>query len=153
MAHIHELIDFIANAYIVNDNRILLIKHKELGLWLPIGGHIELNEDPEEALYREVKEECGLEIELLSLKTEFNTAEFKSLPMPFYLDIHKIKNNHRHVAFEYVAKAKTNDIKLNELEHDDIKWFSKEDLDDPQYNLKDNVKFLAKKALELERNA
>ena len=65
MPHIHELIDFVVDIYIVYKDKVLLIHHKELKKWLPIGGHIELDEDPEEALFREVKEECGLEIEVL----------------------------------------------------------------------------------------
>ena len=32
---------------------------------LPLGGHIELHEDPEQAALREAKEESGLEVELL----------------------------------------------------------------------------------------
>ena len=31
--------------------KFLLIKHKKLKKWLQPGGHIELNEDPEEALF------------------------------------------------------------------------------------------------------
>ncbi len=58
MAHTHELIDFIINIYIIYKGKVLLIYHKKLDKWLPIGGHIELDEDPEEALFREVKEEC-----------------------------------------------------------------------------------------------
>ena len=57
MPHIHDLIDFIVDAYIVHNNSVLLILHKKLKIWLPIGGHIELNEDPDEALMREIKEE------------------------------------------------------------------------------------------------
>jgi 8-oxo-dGTP pyrophosphatase MutT (NUDIX family) len=44
-----------------------LINHKQLNKWLAIGGHIELNEDPDEALFREGKEECGLEIKVFNI--------------------------------------------------------------------------------------
>lgn len=74
MPHIHDLIDFIVNIFIVYENKVLLIYHKQLNKWLSIGGHIELNEDPEEALFREVREECGLEIRVLGEKPEFNLS-------------------------------------------------------------------------------
>ena len=60
MPHIHEKIDFTVSLFIVEGERVLLVHHKKLNCWLPIGGHIELEEDPEQAAYREAKEECGL---------------------------------------------------------------------------------------------
>jgi ADP-ribose pyrophosphatase YjhB (NUDIX family) len=65
MPHIHEKIDFTVSLFIVEGEKVLLVHHKKLDRWLPIGGHIELDEDPEQAAYREAKEECGLEIELI----------------------------------------------------------------------------------------
>lgn len=150
MAHIHELIDFIVNAFIVYKDKVLLIKHKELGIWLPIGGHIELNEDPEEALCREIKEECGLNVSLVAKTTEYNGTDSKFLPLPAFLDIHSINEKHRHIAFEYVAIAKNDNATLNAAEHHEIKWFSEEELD--RMELKENVKFLAKEALKIARN-
>ncbi len=41
--------------------RVLLIKHKRLGTWLPVGGEIEPGETPLEAARRELFEETGLE--------------------------------------------------------------------------------------------
>ena len=94
MSHIHELIDFVIEAFIIFDNKVLLINHKQLNRWLPIGGHIELNEDPEEALFREVKEECGLKIEVFDKKPLLESEGTKFLYSPSYLDIHKISENH-----------------------------------------------------------
>jgi len=44
-----------------NDGEILLIHHKRLGTWLPVGGEIEGGETPLEAARRELREETGLE--------------------------------------------------------------------------------------------
>ena len=53
MAHLHEKIDFTVSLFIVEKGKLLLIHHRKLDRWLPIGGHIELDEDPEQAEYRE----------------------------------------------------------------------------------------------------
>ena len=55
MAHIHEKIDFVSTAFIVHKDKVLLGHHRILNLWLPIGGHIELDEDPITALYPQIK--------------------------------------------------------------------------------------------------
>jgi len=149
MAHIHKLIDFVVNIFIVYEDKVLLVYHKKLKKWLPIGGHIELDEDPEEALFREVKEECGLEIEVFGKKPSIHSEGTKFLYPPIFLDIHKISNTHRHVALNYFAKAKSNKVKLNKMEHERIKWFSKKELNSKEFNLDPVVKFYAEKALEI----
>ena len=47
MPHIHEKIDFTVAIFVVHDGKVLLIHHRKLDQWLPLGGHIELDEDPE----------------------------------------------------------------------------------------------------------
>jgi hypothetical protein len=43
MAHIHEKIDFTVSIFVVHEGRILLVHHRKLNQWLPLGGHIELD--------------------------------------------------------------------------------------------------------------
>jgi 8-oxo-dGTP pyrophosphatase MutT (NUDIX family) len=43
-----------------NAGAVLLVQHKRLGLWLPVGGEIEPGETPLEAARRELHEETGL---------------------------------------------------------------------------------------------
>ncbi|HET8723229.1 MAG TPA: NUDIX domain-containing protein [Anaeromyxobacteraceae bacterium] len=44
-----------------NDGAILLVRHRRLGTWLPVGGEVEPGETPLEAAARELREETGLE--------------------------------------------------------------------------------------------
>ncbi len=149
MTDIHELIDFVVCIYIVHKDKVLLVHHKRLNKWLPIGGHIELDEDPEEALFREVKEESGLEIEVLSEKSSVQTPGFKALYNPAFLDIHDISNTHKHIGLVYFAKANTDQIVLAEKEHNEIRWFTREELGDSQFNLLQNIQFYAEQALDI----
>ncbi len=148
MPHIHKLIDFVIDVFIIHQNKVLLIFHKKLKKWLPIGGHIELNEDPDEALFREVEEECGLKIEVVGNKPNIKSEGTKFLYPPVFLDIHNITDIHKHVGLYYFARAKSDKFVLNKKEHDDIRWFNKEDLDNPRFNLSPAVKFYARKALD-----
>jgi len=146
--HLHKLIDFVVTAFIVYDNKILLINHKELKKWLPIGGHIELHEDPDQALKREIKEECGLKVEILSKKSLPDEKHIKFLYLPSFLDIHKIDDKHRHVALSYIAKSKTAKVKLRKSEHNNIRWFSKEDLNNPRFKIRKEIKYYCLQALK-----
>ena len=43
-----------------SDGRVLLVDHINAGLWLPPGGHVEVDEHPAETAAREAEEELGL---------------------------------------------------------------------------------------------
>lgn len=149
MAHIHDKIDFTIGAFIVFEGKVLLIFHKKLQKWLPVGGHIELDEDPDEALLREIQEECGVAVEVVAEKAdEIDSPDGRFLFRPEYVDIHRISETHQHVCNYYFCRAKSSQVKLAEKEHDEIKWFSRQELDMPEYSVLPKVKFYAVKALE-----
>lgn len=147
MPHIHELIDFTVDAFIVYNKKVLLILHKKHNMWLAVGGHIELNEDPEAALFREVKEECGLEIEIIGEKPNIVANGITFLYAPAFLDIHDIIGNHKHISLRYFVRAKSDKVMLSEREHNDIRWFTEEDLDRPEFGINEATKFYATEAL------
>lgn len=147
MPHIHDLIDFTVAAFIIHKNKVLMIKHKKLHAWLPVGGHIELNEDPDEALVREVKEESGLDIQLLTSKPS-HLKNAKSLYNPDYLNVHQISDTHKHIVLVYFAKSTTDKVTLAKEEHDDIRWFTLKELNNPIYGIFDDVKLYANEALK-----
>ncbi|MDD5341540.1 MAG: NUDIX domain-containing protein [Patescibacteria group bacterium] len=153
MPHIHEKIDFVVNAWIVYDGKILLIHHKKLNLWLSVGGHIELDENPDQALFREIKEECGLDVEIIAPKPkllESGWVNWQPLYSPAYVDIHNFGETsaHRHIALNYFAMAKSDKFVHNKDEHNDIRWFTKEELGDPKFGIVPVVKFYANEAFK-----
>ena len=45
MPHIHEKIDFTVAIFVVHEAKVLVVHHRALDRWLPLGGHIELDEE------------------------------------------------------------------------------------------------------------
>ena len=157
MPHIHEKIDFTAEVFIVYKNRVLLRKHDKYKIWLSVGGHIELNEDPNEAAIREVKEEVGLDIELYQNNSSYKVFKkrdnYKELIPPQFMNRHNITNTHEHITLTFFARCNTDQISLCENEKSDgYRWFTYEELEDPKYAIKEEIKVYAKKALEKLRN-
>jgi 8-oxo-dGTP pyrophosphatase MutT (NUDIX family) len=137
MAHIHEKIDFTVAIFVVHEGKILLIHHRNLDRWLPLGGHIELDEDPEQAALREAREESGLEVELLGERPPTTSPGTRALIAPRFLDIHRISATHEHIGLIYWAAA----------EHHDIRWCAPADLDGLQPPMSDAVKWYCRTAL------
>ncbi len=52
---------FSVSVFCRHGGAILLVRHRRLGAWLPVGGEIEPGETPLEAARRELHEETGLE--------------------------------------------------------------------------------------------
>lgn len=151
MPHIHKKIDFCVETYIVHNNKVLLRKHDKYKLWLSVGGHIELDEDPNEAAIREVKEEVGLEIKLFNDKkySERELDNNKLLIPPQYLNKHFINEEHQHIGMIYFAIAKTNKLKLSDKEiSEECRWFAKEELLENKYDISELVRFYASDALK-----
>ncbi|HVM46895.1 MAG TPA: NUDIX domain-containing protein [Candidatus Acidoferrum sp.] len=148
MAHIHEKIDFTVAIFVVQDGKVLLIHHRNLNRWLPLGGHIELDEDPEAAALREAKEESGLDVELLGERPPTTEPGTRALLAPRFLDIHRITNTHEHIGMMYWARPTNGTLKLAAAEHHDIRWCSAADLEGLHPPLSGAVKWYCRKALE-----
>lgn len=148
MPHIHEKYDFTVGAFIVFEDKVLLVNHPRYDMWLCPGGHIELDEDPEEALFREIKEETGLEVEILSTKPDLDFPDTKYIYLPAYISVHDANPPHRHIGLTYFARAKSS-ANLKSDEHTEAKWFSLAELDDEKYNFPPEIKHFAKEAIRV----
>ncbi len=147
MPHIHELYDFVVSAFIVCRGRVLLVRHRSYDRWLPIGGHIELDEDPEQALYREIREECGLKVKILASKPPVAHPGVKPMPTPSYVDVHRISGKHRHIAFVYFASSAKTNVRLHVKEHEAFRWFSPAEIGARRFGVLPSIRFYCRKAL------
>jgi 8-oxo-dGTP pyrophosphatase MutT (NUDIX family) len=147
MAHIHEKIDFTVAIFVVHEGKVVVIHHRNLDKWLPLGGHIELDEDPEQAALREAKEESGLDVELLGERPPTTSLGTRALIAPRFLDIHRISDTHEHIGMIYWARPKNGTLALAADEHHDIRWCSSEELDSLQPPMSDAVKWYCRKAI------
>ncbi len=127
MAHIHEIIDFTASVLLVHENKVLMHFHKKTGRWLHPGGHIELDEDPNQAAIREAKEETGFDIELVGAPQlpELRDDASDIVP-PKFLNRHKFNDTHEHIDLTYFARVVGGSLAPEE--GTEMRWFSREEL-------------------------
>jgi 8-oxo-dGTP pyrophosphatase MutT (NUDIX family) len=150
MPHLHEKIDFTVAIFVVHDERILVIHHRKLNKWLPLGGHIELDEDPEQAALRETKEESGIEVELIGERPPTTEPGVRALIAPRFLDIHRINDNHEHIGMIYWARPvdPKSVVQLEEREHLAIDWRTSLELDALNPPMSDSVKWYCRQAIQ-----
>ncbi|MQC47950.1 MAG: NUDIX domain-containing protein [Chloroflexi bacterium] len=104
-----------------------------LGIWLPPGGHIETDEDPVQAMFREVREETGLEVEIVSGGPAFGYLRPPQLPPPAAMAVYDIPRDsqldepHQHIDFIYFTRPVTPDPSLPD-DGMQWRWFDRDDL-------------------------
>lgn len=92
--------------------RVLLHRHKRLGLWLQPGGHIEPGELPWEGSLREAAEETGLPVSLVGDPPEL-----------VHVDVHPGPRKHTHLDLRYLVEAPHVPPAPPEGESQDVQWF------------------------------
>jgi ADP-ribose pyrophosphatase YjhB (NUDIX family) len=151
---------FTASALIINKKgEVLLVNHKKLGVWLHPGGHVEWNETPDETVVREVKEETGLNVKIISDRDNTLSdpkANVSVLHHPYVILCEKINgdNEHYHLDLIYLCKIENeenSEIYHNPKESSDIGFFGLEDLND--INLFPNFRRLLEKILKQKMSA
>jgi ADP-ribose pyrophosphatase YjhB (NUDIX family) len=126
---------FTATAYVIDDEKVLLIYHKKHNKWLPPGGHLDLNELPSEGAIREVFEETGYHVELCFQENIWiKTSNASSFPRPYMCLLEEVPERpdhpaHQHMDFIYLAKLNGGECKANLDEVADMRWFSLDEIE------------------------
>lgn len=133
---------FTATAFVLHDGKVLLLKHRSLGRWMPPGGHVDEHETPDETARRECKEETGLDVEILGEPQEDlfaeNVHEGRMLKKPFAMLLENIPENpaknmpaHEHMDFLYRARLidSGQTLTLEAEAGEELRWFTKEEVE------------------------
>ena len=108
---------FTSTVFVVFKNKIALHWHEKVRMWLPPGGHVDLNEDPIQTALRECKEEMGIDISIFSEhKYKFEDTNLQNINPPQTILIEKVEDNkigsHEHIDFIYFGYPKDPNFKL-----------------------------------------
>jgi ADP-ribose pyrophosphatase YjhB (NUDIX family) len=136
--------DFTATTFVVHENRTLLLLHRKLGIWVPPGGHIDPNELPDQAALREVREECGLDVELLDQGRSI--GRIRILPQPYCILLEDIGPQHQHIDLIYFARVHGGNMSHSVREVQAARWYSWEELGEPQ--IAEDIRELGQRAIE-----
>jgi len=141
MYHLEELSDVpfhaTASVFVLRPRNggleVLLVHHSKFQRWMIPGGHVEVGEEPWMAAEREVLEETGLAIQILSggLTPDVGKLEEMILaPAPAWVAIEDIRASngvldHRHIDYLFVGVPVDNRTTLALGER--LRWFSAAD--------------------------
>ena len=117
--------------------KVLVLNHKKLNKWVIPGGHIEKDENPIQAIIREVREETGLkDFDIVSFRNEKTISLFDSMQIlsPEWMSEEIIPSTksdlqHAHIDMFYIITTKNPYIILNEKESNNIKWVTETELE------------------------
>jgi 8-oxo-dGTP pyrophosphatase MutT (NUDIX family) len=117
--------------FVVHEDATLLLWHPILQMWVPPGGHIEDDEDPAAAVLREIREETGLEAEIVPEEEPLGLSYPHQLPAPHTILLEKSFENappHQHVDLIYFCRVRE---RPPDLRRDDttLTWVDEGQLD------------------------
>ncbi|MGL1893658.1 MAG: NUDIX domain-containing protein [Spirochaetaceae bacterium] len=120
-------ISFAVKGLITKENKILIMKRSDAGIWELPGGRLEFGETAEETLIREMSEETGLEVQPHNIVGTWN----------------KFFGDWQITGIIYTCTALDYNITISS-EHSDYKWVS---INSPDFELlhpiyKDKIKLL-----------
>ena len=128
---------FTATTYVVHDGATALHEHARLGIHLPPGGHVDRDELPHEAALREIREETGLDAELVASESDVTGPNTRGLPEPAHLMLHDINVHpdgsvgHQHIDHLYFARVDERAIEPagdDEADPDEWDWYTPAEL-------------------------
>ena len=98
---------FTATGFVVDGDRTLLHWHQRHQQWMPPGGHIEPDEDPVQAVLREVREETGVAAEVIPSAPSFPFSSPGQIQPPYTIlveDIPGPEEPHQHIDLIYFCR-------------------------------------------------
>ncbi len=116
---------FTVAVFVVHEGKVVLMKHRRLGLWLPPGGHVEPGETPDETAVREVREEAGISVELVGERGPGTGVT--PLTRPLGIQLEPIGPGHEHIDLIYLASVKGDPRLSSERAVQGLDWYSEED--------------------------
>ncbi len=109
---------FTASGYVIRDDCVLLHWHPKVEGWLPPGGHIEANEDPVQAVLREIEEETGITAEVLPTGVVLDLEYPVQVQPPFTILVEDIddpvEGHHQHIDMIYLCRPTDGTATLND---------------------------------------
>ncbi len=98
---------FTSTGIVAANGATLVHWHQKVQAWLAPGGHVEPNEDPVQALFREVKEETGLDVRILPTYVLPELSELEQVAPPYTVMIEDVFDTkvgkHQHIDFTYLT--------------------------------------------------
>lgn len=118
--------DWTVATFVIHQGKVLLLWHEKLQMWLPPGGHVEPNELPDEAALREVLEETGIAVELLSQPALPSIPGPRQLARPEGIQLEQIGPNHEHIDLVYFARPSDSDCAEPTIDREvkQVGWYS-----------------------------
>ncbi len=165
---------YTAAGILIHEQKVLLVKHKKLQIWLNPGGHIEGDELPHSAAEREFFEETGVKVQSYDLQgvgsktgTEVRPDGSFYIPSPILSNVHwvcpenferrqkdgaryeKLPNWQRgceqHLGFLYLLQPVAGvEFTQDDTETDGIAWFTLSEVE--SLETRENIKFEIKTA-------
>ena len=100
---------FTATGFVVNGDATLLHWHHRVQAWLPPGGHVEPDEDPVQAVLREVKEETGFDVEVLPTQPTPEIPNLEQVIAPRTILVENVYDQkvgkHQHIDMIYFCRV------------------------------------------------
>ena len=97
---------YTASGIVLDRDRVLLVEHAKTGWWMPPGGHVEPGETLPAAAEREVREETGLDCEIIAAPG-FEHPTVQILPAPLVMVVTDVPEDGamiKHMGSYYVMR-------------------------------------------------
>jgi len=153
MPHIHNeknQHDLTVTAFVIRigtpEPVALLHMHTKQKVLLPVGGHVELDETPWQAISHELAEESGYQLDQLHILQPISRIKTMTKvvqhPYPLSMITHDLPLEHYHTDIEYGFVTSENPrLKIGKEESGDIRWLTKKELSDlPSSMIFDNIR-------------